>query len=176
MLAEIKIKLTTNFLGGGPRKHGVRQLKKTSENQIAINEQEWRSDSSEVAASLGIEFDPKSVRFESGFDCDRVSTLRRTYNKVNVEMFEGIPANTRLSLFVFLDSRIEPCLEGEDTLVFIQSIFVCPASLFVKYANITRNLRAVSRSLTSTCAGNSSVVFGVYLLSLNGSIPNLSGN
>ena len=60
---------------------------------------------------MGIAFDPKSIRFESGFDCDNIRTLRRTYNKVNVEMFEGIQKGTKLSLYVYLDSRVQPCLE-----------------------------------------------------------------
>ena len=110
MLAEVKIKLTTNFLGGGQRKNGIRTIKRTSENQVAINEQEWLSDFSEVAASLGIVFDPKSVKLECGFDAT-TRTLRRTYNKVNVEMFEGIPAGTRLSLFIYIDQRHDNCLD-----------------------------------------------------------------
>ena len=114
MYIEVKLKLITNFLGGGSRKCGVRQLKRTSDNRIAIDENEWRSDISESAESLGLKLDVKSIRFELGFDPIKVCTLRRTYNKVNVEMFEGIPSGTTISIFLYADKRMDNCPSLED--------------------------------------------------------------
>jgi len=114
MYIEVKLKLITNFLGGGSRKSGVRQLKRTSDNRIAIDENDWRSDISEAAESLGLDFNTTSIKFELGFDPVKVCTLRRTYNKVNVEMFEGIPSGTNLSIFLYADKREENCPSLKD--------------------------------------------------------------
>jgi len=103
------IKLRTNFLGSGPRQAGRRTLKRTPDNRISIDENEWRSDLSEAAKSLGIEANMKCIKFEEGFYAEKTCTLRRTYNKVNVEMFEGIPAPSILDIYMFMDERV-----GED--------------------------------------------------------------
>lgn len=111
MILEINIKLTTNFLGSGPRVNGVRKLKKTPDNRITINEKEWKEDLSSSAKSLEIDFCTENMNFEPGFEFPEVNVLRRIYNKTNVDLFEGITAGNHLSIFCMVENYTEDKLE-----------------------------------------------------------------
>ena len=108
MIYKASLKLTTNFLGGGSRKKGmsVRPLIYTEEGLVAINEEEWRSNIALALKQLNLKFDIKKFIFESGFDAgSRVMVLKRIYNKVNVDLFEGIERGNTIDVqFVYKDS------------------------------------------------------------------------
>ena len=108
MIYKASLKLTTNFLGGGPRKKGmsVRPLNYTEDGLVSINEEEWRSNIALALKQLNLKFDIKKFIFESGFDPEgRVTVLKRIYNKVNVDLFEGIERGNIIEIqFVYKDS------------------------------------------------------------------------
>ncbi len=111
MLLEINIELTTNFLGAGARVNGVRKLKKTPDNRIAVNEKEWKEDLKSSAKNIELEFDVNQINFEPGFEFPEVNVLRRIYNKTNVDLFEGIAAGNKISLYCMLDNACKTDLE-----------------------------------------------------------------
>ena len=111
MFLEVNIELTTNFLGGGQRVNGVRKLKKSHDNRIAVNEKEWKEDLKKVAEQLEIEINVDSFRFDIGFEFPEVNVLRRVYNKTNVDLFEGISAGNQLSLYVAVPVQTKTGLE-----------------------------------------------------------------
>ena len=102
MILELNIELTTNFLGGGPRKNGVRKLKKSDDGRIAVNEKEWKEDLKEISKNLEIEINTDSFVFEPGFEFPEINVLRRVYNKTNVDLFEGISAKNKLSIYFMI--------------------------------------------------------------------------
>ena len=93
MIYNIKITFTTNFLGGGGRdkKTSVRSLKRTHDGLVEFHDKEVR-DSIELAkAQLGLSFDISKFKIPNGFEAkDNISVLKRVYNKVNIDLFEGI--------------------------------------------------------------------------------------
>ena len=107
MILEINIELTTNFLGSGPRINGVRTLKRSPDNRIAINEKEWREDLARAARDLDLNVNMESLALEPGFEFPEINVLRRVYNKTNVDLFEGVSAGNKLNIYAMLDESIE---------------------------------------------------------------------
>lgn len=99
MIVETKISLTSPILGDSrPDKAGVRRLRKTSDGRIKINETQWRESLTEAAKQLKIkDFDPKTISFESGFDPQAMTLIRRVYNRTNIEFFEGVDKDQKLT-------------------------------------------------------------------------------
>lgn len=98
MIYEIKLKLNTHFLGGYKKgKDGIRRVKTTYSGQIALNENELRGHFELAAKQLDMDFDPKTVVFTEGFDSE-LSIIRRTYNRTNVEFFEGIEQGNTITI------------------------------------------------------------------------------
>tara|TARA_E500000331_G_C17188616_1_gene683821 strand:+ start:551 stop:1009 length:459 start_codon:yes stop_codon:yes gene_type:complete len=108
VIYEAKLKLDTHFLGGFKKgKDGIRRVKTTYSGQIALNENELRKHFELAAKQLDMDFDPKTVVFTEGFESE-CSIIRRTYNRTNVEFFEGIEQGNNITL--------EMALVGEDNL------------------------------------------------------------
>tara|TARA_B100000579_G_scaffold437938_1_gene470081 strand:+ start:888 stop:1352 length:465 start_codon:yes stop_codon:yes gene_type:complete len=107
MIYKASLKLTTNFLGGGSRQKGasVRPLTYTEDGLVAINEEEWRSNIALALKQLNLKFDIKKFIFESGFNAEgKVMVLKRVYNKVNIDLFEGIERGNTIDIqFVYKD-------------------------------------------------------------------------
>ena len=108
MIYKARLKLTTNFLGGGPRKKGmsVRPMLYSDEGKrAAINEEEWRSNFALALKQLNLKFDIKKFIFESGFSIEgKVKVLKRVYNKVNIDLFEGVERGNNIDIqFVYKD-------------------------------------------------------------------------
>lgn len=107
MIYKVKLKLTTNFLGGGSRKKNtsVRMLNYTESGLVAINESEWRDNFKLAAKQLGLKVDTKNFIFACGFDAaGKIKILKRTYNKVNVDLFEGIERGNTIEVeFTYKD-------------------------------------------------------------------------
>ena len=78
-------------------KDGIRRIKTTYSGQVALNENELRSSFERAAKQLQKEFNPKIIVFTEGFDSE-CSIIRRTYNKTNVEFFEGIEQGKEIVL------------------------------------------------------------------------------
>ena len=98
VLKKAKLKLNTHFLGGYKKgKDGIRRIKTTYSGQVALNENELRSSFERAAKQLEMEFNPKIIVFTEGFDSE-CSIIRRTYNKTNVEFFEGIEQGKEIVL------------------------------------------------------------------------------
>ena len=121
MIYKARLKLTTNFLGGGPRKKGksVRPLQYSEEGSAAINEEEWRSNFALALNQLGLKFDIKKFIFESGFSVEgKVKVLKRVYNKVNVDLFEGIERGNSVDIqFIYKDE-----IENSPSVEMIQKV------------------------------------------------------
>ena len=110
MIYTARLKFTTNYLGGGPRKKGsksssVRPIDYVSEGIASLNENEWRSNFALALKQLGLKFDIKKFIFESGFSVEgKVKILKRVFNKVNIDLFEGIERGNEISIsFVYKD-------------------------------------------------------------------------
>jgi hypothetical protein len=98
VIYEIKLKLNTHFLGGYKKgKDGIRRVKTTYSGQVALNENELRGHFELAAKQLDMDFDPKTVVFTEGFDSE-LSIIRRTYNRTNVEFFEGIEQGNTITI------------------------------------------------------------------------------
>ena len=108
MLIELNIELTTNLLGSGARVNGVRKLKRSPDNRIAVSEREWKEDLKLAAKTIELDIDVDSLTFESGFEFPEINVLRRVYNKINVDMFEGVSAGSQVSIyFMVTDEKLE---------------------------------------------------------------------
>lgn len=114
MILEVKIILTTNYLGGGPRVNGVRQLRRTHDNRLAVNEKEWKEDMAAAAADLKLDFNKNSVSLEPGIDFPEVNVLKRVYNKTNVDLFEGVSAGNELVFSVRINENLDNSPTKED--------------------------------------------------------------
>ena len=119
MILEVSIELTTNYLGGGPRKNGVRTLRRSADNRLAINEKEWKEDLKTAAKELKIKVDIESISLEPGLDFPEVNVLRRVYNKTNVDLFEGVSAGNSLSFCM----RVDEDVNGSPTVEEISKLF-----------------------------------------------------
>ena len=127
MIYKVKLRLTTNFLGGGKRqRNSVRALERTHDGQIAINENEWRKHIDLASKQLELGLDTSKLVFESGFDAgSKVSIIRRVYNKVNTDLFEGIRKGNNLEIqFVYKDEpKVSPSIEEISKLLEIVGKF-----------------------------------------------------
>ena len=89
---ELVVKFTTNFLGGGNRVHGVRKLFRSDKGSITIPNKELQKEI-ETTDSL----QPWQV---ADLEATRVNILRRVYNRVRVDRFEGIEKGTGATLIL----------------------------------------------------------------------------
>jgi hypothetical protein len=110
MIYIARLKFTTNYLGGGARKKGkpssVRPIEYVSEGRAALNENEWRDNFRLALKQLNLVFDIKKFIFESGFSVEgKTEVLKRVYNKVNVDLFEGVKRGKEISIsFAYKDN------------------------------------------------------------------------
>ena len=107
MIYRAHIKFTTNFLGGGPRdkKSAVRHLKRTSEGHVELHSQQFMEKLKLANEQLDGNLDTSKFKIPDGFYAsDLISTCKRVYNKVNVDLFEGIATGKRVRLELMYDS------------------------------------------------------------------------
>ena len=99
---EVRVQLTTNFLGSGPRKNGVRKLERDDKGLVLLPREELQEDLVELIKKLKLNVGPELFINES-VDPPRVNILRRVYNKVRVDRFEGIESRSKLSIYCACD-------------------------------------------------------------------------
>ncbi len=102
MIYRARICFTTNFLGGGPRDKtsSVRSLKKTSDDQIELNSLEFAKNLELANNQIGAKIDISKFILPEGFnDENNITVLKRVFNRVNIDFFEGIASGKK----VFLD-------------------------------------------------------------------------
>ena len=110
MIYRIHIKFTTNFLGGGPRdkRSAVRHLKKTSEGAVEIHSQQFMEKLKLANEQLDGNLDTTKFKIPDGFHAmGLITTCRRVYNKVNVDLFEGITKGKKVKLEIMYDDKVE---------------------------------------------------------------------
>jgi hypothetical protein len=89
---ELLVKFTTNFLGSGKRANGVRKLVKTREGYIEIPHTDLQK---ELKGRTTID----NWRLRD-IEAARVNILRRVYNRVRVDRFEGVEKGTQVSMIL----------------------------------------------------------------------------
>ena len=93
---EVIVQFTTNFLGAGKRVNGVRKLERSKIGSILLPVKELKN---EVKA-------PYTWNLKDIGDV-RVNILRRIYNRVRVDRFEGIEKGTRVTLELEVDAQAD---------------------------------------------------------------------
>lgn len=96
---ELLVTFTTNFLGGGKRVNGVRKLLKTKTGYIEIPHKDLQK---EVTTPTSI----TKWRLRD-IEAARVNILRRIYNRVRVDRFEGVEKGTRISVMLEVNDEVE---------------------------------------------------------------------
>ena len=95
---EVRVRLTTNFLGSGPRKNGVRKLLRNKQGLILLPVSDLNKDIDKIRENLSLNTDHQ-ITLQEDLDPPRINILRRVYNKVRVERIEGIESKTYLSIY-----------------------------------------------------------------------------
>jgi len=94
MLYEIKIKLTSPWLGQQRTRGQVRRFRRDNGNRLLIDTAQWQWAFQEAADALHLDkVDVSTIHTESGFDAPSLQLYNRryTYNgKAHTEMFESI--------------------------------------------------------------------------------------
>lgn len=107
MIYRVHIKFITNFLGGGPRdkKTQVRLLNRTHENHVALHSQDLMKKLELANEHLNAELDIGKFKIPDGFEInhDSISKLKRVYNKVNIDWFEGIQKGKKIKLDIMFE-------------------------------------------------------------------------
>ena len=99
MIYRARICFTTNFLGGGPRakNSSVRALKKTYDSLVELNSQEFLSHLELANKQLKANIDVSKFKIPEGFDPeDNISVIRRVFNRVNIDFFDGITKGNKV--------------------------------------------------------------------------------
>jgi hypothetical protein len=99
MIFEADIQFTSNFLGGLKKDNrGVRSMIRTPSGLIYLEEEEWRAWFKKAATYLKIDIDTGSIILPEGFESNSTSLLRRVFNKVKVDLFEGIERGNSITI------------------------------------------------------------------------------
>ncbi len=110
MIYRARICFTTNFLGGGPRdkNSSVRSLKRTYDNDVEINSAEFYKNlelaNNQIKGNLVI----SKFRIPEGFDPEEnISVIRRIYNRVNIDLFEGILKGNKVYIDIMHNAEVK---------------------------------------------------------------------
>ena len=125
MIYKIKITFTTNFLGGGDRdkKTSVRSLKKTDDGLVEFHDQEFKKTTELVLKQLNINLNVEKLKIPNGFNASgRISVLRRVYNKVNIDLFEGIKRGNSVTMQLLYNDTSDKS-PSADVIKKIMSVF-----------------------------------------------------
>lgn len=109
MLLEVKIKLTSPFLGDVHSKEKIRRLKKNGNGNIVINEAQWLDTFALGAKQLNIPFDKATIMLEEDFEAPSIHLYRRVWLKTRSEMFESIRKGTEITFQMILRDDLENC-------------------------------------------------------------------
>ena len=128
MIYRTRICFTTNFLGGGPRdkNSSVRSLKRTYDDLIELNSQEFFNNIKLANKQVNAKIDIKKFIIPEGFDHeDKITVIKRVFNRVNIDFFEGIARGNKvfLDLMYFAEIENSPSIETVGTLMDILGRF-----------------------------------------------------
>ena len=106
MLYELKIKLTSPWLGQQRTHQHVRRFRREKNNRLIIDTSQWQWAIQEAAEALHLDcIDVSTIHTESGFDAPSLQLFNRRYThkgKPHEEMFESIRENTTLTFNVLV--------------------------------------------------------------------------
>jgi len=116
------ITFTTNFLGGGSRdkKTSIRSLKRTFDGLVEIHSSEFHKKLKLANKQVEANIDVSKLKIPNGFEArGQISVLKRIYNKVNIDLFEGIARGNTVSIDIMCDDDNCP---KEDTMAQLVDI------------------------------------------------------
>lgn len=106
MLYELKMRLTSPWLGQQRTNQHVRRFRREKDGRLMIDTAQWQWALQEAAEALHIEdIDIATIRTESGFDAPTLQLFNRRYShkgKPHEEMFESIRENTILTFNILV--------------------------------------------------------------------------
>ena len=127
MLLELKIKLSSHFLGGEPKDHrGVRCLKRKSKEEIEIDSRLFLRNLEKASKDLGYDVDlSNSVKLPTSFYAPTVRLVKRTYQAGRTDTFEGFVKNSEITFLIVLDNTVEkaPTLQQLQNIMSIMGQF-----------------------------------------------------
>lgn len=110
MIYRARICFITNFLGGGPRDKtsSVRSLKKTFDGEVEINSGEFLNKLELANKQIKAKVDISKFKIPEGFNAEgKESVIRRPYNRVNIDFFEGIVKGSKVYIDLMYDAGID---------------------------------------------------------------------
>ena len=110
MIYRARICFTTNFLGGGPRdkNSSVRALKRTYEDDVEINSAEFYKNLELANNQIKGKLEISNFKIPEGFDPeDNISVIRRVYNRVNIDLFEGILRGNKVYIDIMHNTEVK---------------------------------------------------------------------
>lgn len=99
MTLTVQIRLTSAFLGElPPDQNKIRRFRRTVNQLVEVNQNQWRSTFAIAAKDLGLNVDiRRTVLPPEGLIAASVHLYRRVYSKVYVDLFESFRARTILT-------------------------------------------------------------------------------
>lgn len=110
MIYRARICFTTNFLGGGPRdkNSSVRALKRTYDNDVEINSAEFYKNLELANKQIKGNLEISKFKIPEGFyPEDNISVIRRVYNRVNIDLFEGILKGNKVYIDIMHNAEVK---------------------------------------------------------------------
>ena len=141
MIYRARICFITNFLGGGPRdkNSSVRQLQKTYDGGVQINSGDFINNLSLANKQIKAKLEVSKFKVPEGFDSEgKVSVIRRPYNRVNIDFFEGIKAGSK----VYIDIMYNDGLKNSPSVETVSKLLVkakgCRNKFFSKFKSFEK--------------------------------------
>ena len=112
MIYRSRICFITNFLGGGPRdkNSSVRRIKRTYESLVEINPSSLSENLQLANQQLKADININNFIIPEGFhDEDQVSVIKRIFNRVNIDFFEGLEKGSKVYLDLMFKKEPKDC-------------------------------------------------------------------
>lgn len=99
MKYEVVIEFTTNFLGSGPRRQGIRSVERTKDGRIKLPLPQIY-EAIRRAPNGG-----PDISLSKGFEQAVIVVLKRVYGGTRVDRFEGIARETQAVFYCMAENR-----------------------------------------------------------------------
>ncbi len=110
MLLEVKLRLTSPFLGSKPPDDAsIRRLVKNGKG-IMFPVDTFKQDVLTAISVTGVDAHPQAIYAPIGFTSPSLHLYRRTYSAFKVDLFESIRTGTILTLEMGIDTGLKPAM------------------------------------------------------------------
>lgn len=117
-LYDLKIKLTSSWLGNQRTRENVRRFRRDRDSKLAVDMSQWSWTFKQAAEALHMaEIDTDTIRPQMNIDPPTLVLYRRNYtskNKQQYEMFEAMRENTVLSIKILVTAADKKNMQSPD--------------------------------------------------------------